>query len=332
MSTRSEGFIITASPHIFASTTTQRIMLAVIATLVPAAVMSILYFGMRVLLLYVVAVVAAMATEAVVKLARGRDWRSIKDGSAALSGILLVMVLPPTISPVLVALASVVAIFIGKEVFGGLGSNVFNPALVGRAFLSASYPVQITNYTDPRPVFSFLGSGADATGGATPLAAARFEGVRTSSMDLFFGQIGGSIGETSTLFLLIGGIALLVMRLINWRLVLSYLGTVFVLGGIFYLIAPETYPDPVFHILSGGLVLAAFYMATDMVTSPITNTGQVIFGLGAGLIVIVIRLFGGFPEGVMYSILLMNAVTPIINRYTNTTTFGSVEAREGAEA
>ncbi|MFO8065680.1 MAG: RnfABCDGE type electron transport complex subunit D [Spirochaetota bacterium] len=332
MSTRSEGFIITASPHIFAPTTTQRIMLAVIATLVPAGVMSVLYFGVRVLLLYAVAVVAAMATEAVVKIARGRDWRSITDGSAALSGILLVMVLPATISPLLVALASVVAIFIGKEVFGGLGSNVFNPALVGRAFLSASYPVQITNYTEAAPVFSFLGSGADATGGATPLAAARFEGVRTSSLDLFFGQIGGSIGETSTLFLLIGGIALLIMRIINWRLVLSYLGSVFVLGGIFYLIAPETYPDPVFHILSGGLVLAAFYMATDMVTSPITNTGQVIFGLGAGLIVIVIRLFGGFPEGVMYSILLMNAVTPIINRYTNTTTFGSVEAREGAEA
>jgi electron transport complex protein RnfD len=332
MSTRSEGFIITSSPHVFAPTTTQRIMLAVILTLIPAAIMSVLYFGARVLVLYVVAIAVSMATEAVVKLARGRDWRSITDGSAALTGMLLVMVLPPTMSPILVALASVVAIFIGKEVFGGLGANIFNPALVGRAFLSASYPVQITNYTDPRPVFSFLGGGADATTTATPLSAARFEGVRVDNLDLFFGQIGGSIGETSTLFLLIGGLALLAMRIINWQLVVSYLGTVFALGGIFWLIAPETYPDPVFHILSGGLVIAAFYMATDMVTSPITRGGQAIFGVGAGIIVIVIRLFGGFPEGVMYSILLMNAATPIINRYTNTTTFGSVEAQQGESA
>jgi electron transport complex protein RnfD len=332
MATQREGFIITSSPHIFAPASTQRIMLVVIATLVPAGVMSVLYFGLRVLLLYAVGVIAAMATEAVTKLARRRDWRSITDGSAALTGILLVMVLPPTASPLLVALGAVVAIFIGKEVFGGLGSNIFNPALVGRAFLSASYPVQITNYTSPTPVFSFLAGGTDGASGATPLAAARFEGIRASNLDLFFGQIGGSIGETGTLFLLIGGIVLLVLRIINWRLVLSYLGTVFVLGGIFYLVAPESYPDPVFHLLSGGLALAAFYMATDMVTSPITNTGQAIFGAGAGIIVIVIRLFGGFPEGVMYSILLMNAVTPIINRYTNTTTFGAVEAREGASS
>jgi Na+-translocating ferredoxin:NAD+ oxidoreductase subunit D len=332
MSTRSEGFIITASPHVFASTTTQRIMLAVIVTLIPAAVMGVLYFGARVLLLYAVGIAVSMATEAVVKIARGRDWRSITDGSAALTGLLLVMVLPPTISPILVGLASVVAIFIGKEVFGGLGANIFNPALVGRAFLSASYPVQITNYTDPRPVFSFLTSGTDAATSATPLSAARFEGVRVDNLDLFFGQIGGSIGETSTLFLLIGGIALLAMRLINWQLVVSYLGTVFALGGIFYLIDPGTYPDPVFHLLSGSLMIAAFYMATDMVTSPITKVGQAIFGVGAGIIVIVIRLFGGFPEGVMYSILLMNAVTPIINRYTNTTTFGSVEAQQGESA
>ena len=332
MSSRTEGFIITSSPHITAPTSTRGIMLAVIATLLPAAVASVFFFGAHVLFLYVVSVAVAMATEAAVKIARRRDWRSITDGSAALTGVLLVMVLPPTASPLLVAIGAAVAIFIGKEVFGGLGANIFNPALVGRAFLSASYPVQMTDYVDPQPVFSFLTGGADAGTQATPLAAARFEGVRAPNIELFFGQTGGSIGETSTLFLLIGGLALIAMRLINWRLVVSYLGTVFVLGGIFYLADPSAYPDPVFHLLSGGLIIAAFYMATDMVTSPYTSIGNVIFGVGAGIIVIVIRLFGGFPEGVMYSILLMNAVTPIINRYTNHTTFGEVEAAQPKEA
>jgi electron transport complex protein RnfD len=337
MSSLNEGYLITSSPHVTASNSTQKIMLVVIATLMPAAIMSVLYFGAQVLLLYLTAIAVCMATEAAVKLVRGRSWRSITDGSAALTAILLVMTLPPTASPLLVAIGSVVAIFIGKEVFGGLGQNIFNPALVGRAFLSAAYPVQLTTWQTPNEVFPGVGSGlsgggADAASGATPLAAARFEGIDTPLPQLFLGQIGGSIGETSVAFLLLGGLALIGLRLVRWQLPVAFLGTVFVLGGLFHLIDPATYPGPVFHLFAGGLMIGAFYMATDMVTSPYTPKGVWIFGIGAGLIVVVIRLFGGFPEGVMYSILLMNAFTPIINRYTNNRTFGRRPARPAPAA
>ncbi|MEX2442509.1 MAG: RnfABCDGE type electron transport complex subunit D [Alkalispirochaeta sp.] len=324
MSAKVGGFVLTSSPHIFGKTSTPRIMMTVMVALAPAVVMSMAYFGVRVALLYALSATVAMATEAVTKMARQQDWRSIGDGSAALTGVLLVMTLPPSISPLLVALASAFSIFIGKEVFGGLGANIFNPALVGRAFLSAAYPVAMTQYSPPRSLFAFLGQSPDAVSQATPLAAARFEGITTSWMDLFFGQVGGSIGETSTAALLIGGVILLWFRVINWRLVVAYLGTVFVLVGIAHLTDPDQYPPALFHLLSGGLVLAAFFMVTDMVTSPDTDLGVVILGVGAGLIVITIRLFGGFPEGVMYSILLMNAATPIINRYTDTRPFGSI--------
>jgi electron transport complex protein RnfD len=242
------------------------------------------------------------------------------------------MIVPPTVSPLLIVIGTAVGILIGKEVFGGLGYNVFNPALVGRAFLSAAYPVQMTTYTAPNTVFSFLPASVDATTGATPLAAAKFEQTTETFSNLFFGQIGGSIGETSSLFIIVGGLVLVAVRIVRWEMVLSYLGSVFVFGGIFYLIDPSTYPDPVFHLFAGGLMLAAFYMATDMVSTPYTRLGTVIFGAGAGLLVIVIRLFGGFPEGVMYSILLMNAITPILNRTINNRVFGAPQREEAEQS
>ncbi|MFO7850349.1 MAG: RnfABCDGE type electron transport complex subunit D [Spirochaetia bacterium] len=330
MTEKKEGYLITSSPHLFSPATTPKIMYAVIATLLPVAVVSVLLFGKKVLLLYLVSIVTALVTEAVVKKVRRQSIRSIYDGSAVITGLLLVMVVPPDLSPIFVGLGAFVAIFIGKEVFGGLGANIFNPALVGRAFLSASYPVQMTTYSQPASVFPVAG-GVDAAGGATPLAAARFEGVITPTDSLLFGQIGGSIGETSALLIILGGLVLVALKIVDWRLVLSYLGTVFLLTGLFYLIDPGTYSPPLFHLFSGGLMLGAFYMATDMSTSPYTRWGNVIFGLGAGLIVVVIRLFGGFPEGVMYSILLMNAVTPLINRYTLPKTFGE-QTGKGAGA
>jgi electron transport complex protein RnfD len=296
-------------------------MYTVIATLLPVVVVSVLLFGMNVLLLYAVSIATAVVTEAVVKKIRGQSPKSVYDGSAVITGLLLVMVVPPGLSPIFVALGAFVAIFIGKEVFGGLGANIFNPALVGRAFLSASYPVQMTTYSKPAALFPFIG-GADAASGATPLAAARFEGVIAPLKALFFGQTGGSIGETCALLIILGGLVLIALKIVDWRLVLSYLGTVFLLGGLFHLIDPGSYPPALFHLLSGGLALGAFYMATDMATSPYTPWGSVVFGVGAGIIVVVIRLFGGFPEGVMYSILLMNAATPLINRYTLPKTFG----------
>src|SRR6056297_1985470 len=322
MTAKKEGYVITSSPHLFSPASTSKIMYIVIATLLPVAVFSVLLFGHKVLVLYFVSVATAVITELMVKLIRRKNIRSITDGSAVITGLLLVMVVPPDLSPIFVALGAFVAIFIGKEVFGGLGANVFNPALVGRAFLSASYPVQMTSYSQPQALFSLAG-GADTASGATPLAAARFEGVATPLKGLLLGQVGGSIGETCALLIIIGGLVLITLKIVDWHLVLAYLGTVFLLTGLFYLVDPGTYSPPLFHLLSGGLMLGAFYMATDMATSPYTPWGNVVFGIGAGLIVVVIRLFGGFPEGVMYSILLMNAVTPLINRYTLPTTFGS---------
>jgi Na+-translocating ferredoxin:NAD+ oxidoreductase subunit D len=318
-----EGFVLQTAPHAHSPASVHKIMHLVNLSLVPVIVISALYFGARVLGLYAVAIVACLATEAAIKAVRKQSWKSILDGSAIVTALLLVMVLPPAVSPILVALGSVVAIAIGKEVFGGIGQNVFNPALVGRAFLAAAYPVQLTSWSAPREVFGFLppsetlAAGAEAASGATPLAAARFEATTEPLIRLFFGQTAGSIGATSVLFILIGGLALMAMGIVRWRMVFSYLGTVFLGTGIFWLINPEGYANPVFHLLAGGVMFAAFYMITDMVTTPYTNKGTVIFGVGAGALTVIIRLFGGFPEGVMYAILLMNAVTPIINRMNN---------------
>jgi len=322
MSSPTEGFVLTSSPHTQSRASIKGIMYVVIVTLLPAVVMSVLYFGARVILLYVVGIAGALVTEAVTRLVRKRSWTTIYDGSAAITGLLLVMTLPPTVSPVLVFLGAAVGIFIGKEVFGGLGQNVFNPALVGRAFLSAAYPVQLTTWAAPNRVFAFLPQSVDASTGATPLASAKFEQTFESLLNLLFGQTGGSIGETTAIFLILGGLFLIAVRIVKWELVLSYLGTVFLLGALFHLINPAAYPSGLFQLFSGGLMLGAFYMASDMVTSPFTGAGSAIFGVGAGVLVVVIRLFGGFPEGVMYSILLMNAVTPIINRSITNRVFG----------
>ncbi len=332
MSDKREGFLLTSSPHQFSQASTPQIMYAVVLTLLPAVIMSVLFFGVFVLLLYVVGVGGAVATEAVVKLVRKKDWHTCLDGSAVITGLLLVMTLPPNISPILVALGSVVAIFVGKEVFGGLGANVFNPALVGRAFLAAAYPVSMTTWMAPHAVFGFL-KGADAASGATPLASAKFEHTFESVGRLLFGQTGGSIGETCALFLIIGGLILIAMRIVRWRTTVSMISTVFLLGGLFWLLNPAIYPNPVFDLFAGGLMLGAFYMATDMVTTPYTYLGSVIFGVGAGVLIVIIRLFGGFPEGVMYSILLMNAITPLLNRSINNRVFGAKpRPTEGAKS
>lgn len=327
MNTRTEGFVLTSSPHALSKNTVGKIMYLVVIALVPAIVGSVLFFGVRVILLYLVSVFACLATESLAKLARGRSWKSITDGSALVTAVLLVMTLPPTVSPMIVVIGSVVSILVGKEIFGGLGMNIFNPALVGRAFLAAAYPVAMTTWQEPNTVFGFL---PDATSSATPLAAARFEGVREPLTSAFFGQISGCVGETSALLLLIGGALLLAVGIIPWRQVLSFVGTVFILAGLFWVADPLAYAPPWYHLFAGGLMLGALYMATDMVTSPYTPWGHVIFGCGAGVLVVIIRLFGGVPGGVMYAILLMNAITPIINRYVTVTTFGKGSAKQGA--
>jgi electron transport complex protein RnfD len=278
--------------------------------------MAIYYFGLKAVWLIAASVIAALVTEAGINLLKGESF-TLKDGSAAITGLLLALTLPPSFPVTGTIIGSVFAIAIGKQIFGGLGFNIFNPALLGRAFLQACFPVAMTTWTLPGP---------DGVSGATPLGQFKFEKLATGAYDLFIGNIGGSLGETSALAILAGGIFLLIRKYADWRIPVSYLLTVFVFSGLFWLVAPADYPDPIFQLLSGGLMLGAFFMATDMVTSPITTKGTWIFGIGAGIILVVIRLFGGLPEGVMYSILLMNAVTPLLNRYTRPKFFGEGQA------
>lgn len=309
-------FILSSSPHLSAEDNVPKIMWSVVVSLVPAVAFSIFYFGLRSLLMIAVSIIFAIATEGLINIMRKRE-QTISDGSAVVSGLLLALTLPPSLSLGFVALGAVFAIGIGKQIFGGLGYNIFNPALLGRAFLQASFPVRMTTWTPPRTL--------DALTTATPLAAFKFEGIATSHFQLLIGNVGGCIGETCAIALLVGGVFLIVKKYANWRIPLSYISTVFILSGIFWLIDPSQYADPLFHVLSGGLLLGAFFMATDMVTSPITPKGCWIFGTGAGIILVIIRLFGGLPEGCMYSILLMNAFTPLINRFTRPKFFGEVK-------
>lgn len=303
--------VISSSPHDFHQGTVPTIMWNVVAALMPAAVMGIYYFGIKALIMMVVTTVTALVSEILMNKLLKQDL-TISDGSAAITGLLLGMTLPPSLPISQAVIGAVFAIVVGKMIFGGLGFNIFNPALLGRSFLQASFPVAMTTWTFPS---TFTGV-VDGVTAATPLGTFKFEKIGTDYLDLFLGSTGGSIGETSALAVLIGGVYLLARKYADWRIPVSFIGSVFIFGGLFHLMDPAKYPDPIFHVLSGGLMLGAFFMATDMVSSPITPKGSWIFGIGAGMILVIIRLFGGLPEGVMYSILLMNGATPLINRYT----------------
>jgi electron transport complex protein RnfD len=278
--------------------------------------------------------VVCVASEALFQKIAGREIR-VRDCSALVTGMLLGLNLPSDIPLWIAAVGAGIAIGIGKEIFGGLGQNPFNPALIARVILLISWPLQMTIWPTPIPW------GIDAKTSATPLGVLKEEGPQgvfeyfkeigafTDKGDLYFalfsGDIGGCIGEVSCLALLIGGLYLLYKGHISWHIPISYIGTVFLLTSIFWLRDPKSYIDPLFHILSGGLMLGAFFMATDMVTSPITSRGRIIFGIGCGVLTVIIRLFGGYPEGVSFSILLMNGLTPLIERwkFTHPVRFGT---------
>ena len=315
--------IISASPHVHSDRTSKKLMYDVVIALIPAFLVSLYVFGIGALIVTAVAVISCILFEFLIQKYLLKAAVTINDGSALLTGILLAFNLPSNLPIWMIIVGSLVAIGVAKMSFGGLGKNIFNPALLGRAFLQASFPVAMTTWTYPQ---TDKFASIDAVTAATPLGMFKFEKVLTGYYDLLIGNIGGSLGETSALAVLIGGVFLLVRKYADWRIPLSYMGTVLIITGIFWLAAPQDYADPVFHLLSGGLMLGAFFMATDMVTSPITPRGSYIFGIGAGVILVVIRLFGGVPEGVMYSILLMNAFTPIINRKTRPKIFGEVSA------
>ena len=313
--------IVAPAPHNKGKQSVPRIMYTVIAALLPALIVSLMLFGTKAMVTVLVAVFAAMVAEyACNKIMK--TGLTIDDGSAILTGILLAMTLPPSFPIAATALGAVVAIVFGKQVFGGLGANIFNPALLGRAFLQASFPVKITTWTLP----AFAAS--DAVTGATPLGLFKFEGISTALKPLLFGNVGGCIGETSAIALLIGGIILVILRYADWRIPLSYIGTVFVFSGALWLINPEIYPNPLFMVFSGGLILGAFFMATDMVTSPVTPLGTWIYGIGMGVVLVVIRVWGGLPEGVMYSILFMNGLVPLLNRWTRPKYFGEIQVEK----
>lgn len=296
--------VVTSSPHVRSQDSVKEIMWSVVIALLPAIFAAVYFFKARALWVILTAVVGAVLTEYIFQKIRKKKI-TIKDGSAVVTGVLLALTLPPSIPLWTAFLGAVVAVGLGKQIFGGIGQNPFNPALVGRAFLTASYPVLMTTWT------------VDGVSTATPLAQMKMEGIATDTWNLFVGHIGGSLGETSALALLLGFSYLLYKGYVNWRIPLAMIGTVFL--GTFAFGA-----DPIFHLFAGGLMLGALFMATDMVSTPTTKLGRWIFGISAGIIVVVIRLWGGYPEGVMYSILLMNTAVPLINRYTRPRSLGEV--------
>ena len=298
----------------------------------PALLVSILYFGVGALKVVFVAVVACVLFEYLIQKYLLKVPVTITDGSALVSGLLLAFNVPSSIPTWMLILGALVTIGIAKMSFGGLGKNPFNPALVGRVFLLISFPVDMTNWPKPRLLdFSF----ADAVSGATALGKLK-EGVMMgetvdklmidipSYLDLFVGNVNGSLGEMSAAALLLGAVYLLARRVISFQIPMSFILSVILLTGIFWFYDPSRYADPLFHILSGGLMLGAWFMATDMVTSPMSKKGMIIFGIGCGLLTVLIRLFGAYPEGVSFAILIMNAVVPLINRSCTPKRFGEV--------
>lgn len=331
------------APHLYGKDSIPRIMWSVVAALIPALIAAVMYFGWYAGVIVAVAVFFAVAAEYACQKIRGVPV-TIADGSAVVTGLLLAFILPPNVPLYLPALGSVFAIAIAKHAFGGLGCNIWNPALAARAFLLAAYSgfVVMTEWPILGTFWSGSIRGVDVITKATPLAVLKnnpFEFFQHYSMvQLFTGHHPGCIGETSIIALLIGAAYLIFKKYINWRLPLAYILTV----GIAVILLPIATPDGVYgfwqasfwadlgavidrsiaHIISGGLILGAFFMATDMVTSPLTSKGQVAFGIGCGLLVAIIRLYGGYPEGVCYSILIMNTVVWVIDKYTKPKLFG----------
>ncbi len=300
-------------------------MWTVVACLMPPLILSVFVFGIQTLLITAVSVISCVAVEAVSQKLLGRPI-TIKDGSAVLTGVLLAFVIPPGVSPLLPVLGAVMAIYIGKHLLGGIGYNIFNPALMGRAFLLATFPVAMTTAwlppLDGMAIFSYLGAGADAVSAATPLAVLKEQGVMAFQKmfgsgaslygSFFVGWRPGCIGETSGLLLVLGGLYLLYKRYITWHIPVSILGTIAVLTWVF---GGSTLlsGDPLLAVLSGGAILGALYMATDYVTSPANKTAQILYGVGIGALTVLIRLKGGYPEGICYAILLMNPLSSILD-------------------
>ena len=322
------NYTISGSPHVHGTDSTQKIMGRVILALVPALLVAIYYFGWYALRLTIVSVGACILTEWLIQKFLIKGPLTINDGSAALTGLLLAFNVPANLPVWMVIVGSVVAIGIGKMSFGGLGKNPFNPALVGRVFMLVSFPTAMTTWPQAQPIFRD-GFFADAVTGPTPLGLLKESGAQSLDqmqfVDMVLGNRGGAFGEVCTIALLIGALYLIVRKVIDIWTPLVILLTVFVFTGICHLINPTVYIAPWYHLVYGGLILGAFFMATDMVTSPMTIRGKMLFAFGVGVITVVIRLWGAYPEGVSFAILIMNALTPLINRLYKPYVFGVVK-------
>ena len=326
--------IISLSPHIHGGDSVKKNMYGVLIALIPAFIASLIFFGLGALIVTATSVLACLFFEwAIGKYIMKKENTTICDGSAIITGVLLAFNLPSNLPIWIIILGALFAIGVAKMSFGGLGCNPFNPALVGRVFLLLSFPVQMTSW----PVVGQLTAYTDATTSATPLAIMKgiIHGAKglsfnqlPDSFHLLIGQNGGCIGEISALALLIGLGYMLWQKIITWHIPVSILTTVFIFSGIMHLINPSIYVTPVVQLLSGGLMLGAIFMATDYVTSPMSKTGMLIYGVCIGFLTVIIRLFGAYPEGVSFAILIMNAFTPLINTYLKPKRFGEVAKKK----
>lgn len=316
------NFVVSGTPHVRSKESIQSIMRDVIIALVPATAAGIYYFGINALILIIAAIASSVIFEALCQKIMKKPV-TVSDLSAVVTGLLLAMNLPAA-APVWVAIVgSAFAIIFGKQLFGGLGQNFINPALAGRAFLLASYPTEMTTWSVPNGL-----EVADAATYATPLAQLKAGNLEASLGELILGQCGGTIGETCAIALIIGGVYLLYKHVISWKIPVIYIATVAILFGV---IGRHGMRMPLQEIMAGGVMLGGIFMATDYASSPVTAKGQIIFAVGAGLITYLIRTFGGYPEGVSYSILIMNCCVPLIERFTEPTIFGALPKTKEAK-
>jgi electron transport complex protein RnfD len=319
--------IVSPSPHAATRESVPSLMYGVIISLLPALGVSVFYFGIGMVIVTLVSILSCILFEYLIQKFVMKAKLTHMDGSAILTGLLLAFCLPSNLPIWMIMIGALVAIGIGKLTFGGLGNNIFNPALVGRVFLFISFPVAMTAWPETGQWLNYT----DALTGATPLGLLQ-EGLAANTvteimpevpyLNLFLGNMTGSSGEVAAFALLIGMIYLLYKKIITWHIPVSILGTVFIFSGILWLANPDRFADPLFHILTGGLMLGAIYMATDYVTSPMTVKGMLIYGVGIGIVTVLIRVFGAYPEGVQFAILIFNGFTPLLNKYIKPKRFG----------
>ncbi len=324
---------VSLSPHAKGAESVNKLMRNVIVAMIPALFVSIYFFGLGAIVVTSVSVLSCMFFEWIISKYLLKKEPTLTDGSAIITGMLLAFNVPSNLPVWIVIIGALVSIGVAKMSFGGLGTNIFNPALVGRVFLLISFPVQMTSY--PLPSVSFV-AYTDAVTGATPMSILK-EGIKNgekvqdilkglpSLTEMFLGKIGGSLGEVAALALLIGMIYMLVTKTITWHIPVSVLGSIFLIASILWLVNDEKFVNPFFHLFTGGIMLGAIFMATDYVTSPMTVKGQIIYGIGIGLLTIIIRVAGAYPEGISFAILLMNGATPLINMYVKPKRFGEVK-------